>query len=199
MSRHRALALLAVTGLVIAGACKDPLGGSTGVEIVSISDLKVPYPTVVIGDVMRDSNGVAAPVSIQGFDSEGRVITNATPQITILDGTTTALANSIHIDQFGYVHGIIRDTVGARVYAGFGTLVAPVQRVLVSVAPQVATKSTAVTAINFDINTPDTTALTNWASLGLTLADANGTAAQGFVITYAVTRSPTAVAGNTPT
>jgi len=202
MNRHHKVALVAVLAGSGLAACADPLGGSKGLEIASISALSIPYPTVVLGDVMRDSLGIAAPVAIHAYDAKGNEIVGLYPQITILDATLNLAASTIHIDEQGFVHGVIRDSVGARVYAGFGSLVAPAQRVLVSVAPQVATKSVAATAISFDIATPDTSAVANWSPpLELTLTNTATAviAAQGFVITYAVTRSPTPTTAGVPT
>jgi hypothetical protein len=184
----------------VAPACSDILGSSARNPIASISALSLPYPTVVIGDIMRDSLGVATPVSIQAYDANGNIVANQSPAFTILDATSSTLATSVQIDQNGFVHGLVRDTLGARVFASFATLVAPVQRVLVSVAPQNAAKSTATTAINFDTAKVDTSAQTNWSPpLELTLTDANGVGAQGFIITYAVTRSPTPFTAGVPT
>jgi hypothetical protein len=180
--------ITAVTGL----ACSDILGSASRSPIASISALSLPYPTVVIGDVMRDSLGEAAPVSIQAFDASGKLVTDQSPQFTILDATTNTLASTVQIDQSGIVHGIARDTVGARVFAAFGTLTAPAQRVLVSVAPTRAAKTIAAWDINFVDTIPDTLRSSNWSlPLELTLTDASGSiGAQGFVITYAVTRFP---------
>jgi hypothetical protein len=179
--------ITAVTGL----ACSDILGSASRSPIASISALSLPYPTVVIGDVMRDSLGVTAPVSIQAFDASGKLVTDQSPQFTILDATTNTLASTVQIDQSGIVHGIARDTVGARVFASFGTLTAPAQRVFVSVAPTKAAQTPGPWEISFVDTIPDTLTATNWSPpLALTLSDANGIGAQGFVVTYAVTRYP---------
>lgn len=183
------MAVVAVT--VAAIACSDIFGSATRNPVASISALSLPYPTVVVGDVMRDSLGAAAPVSIQAFDTRGNLVTDQSPQFTVLAGTTSALSTSIQVDQNGFVHGLARDTVGSRLFAGFGTLTAPPQRVLVSVAPTSATKTVAIWEIDFDPLVSDTLTLSNWsAPLQVALADAGGTPAQGFIITYAVTRFP---------
>lgn len=184
------MALVATTTAIAMG-CSDFLGGTPRNAIASISALSLPYPTVVVGDTMRDSLGVATPVSIQAYDADGRVVLNQSPQFTVLDATSSALATSVRIDQNGFVHGLVRDTLGARVFAGFGPLVAPVQRIPVSVAPQVAGSFTTAPAITFDVAATDTLAQTNWSpSLELTLTGAGGTPAQGFVVTYELVRFP---------
>jgi hypothetical protein len=185
------LALVAVMTAVAAMACSDIFGGASRSPIASISALALPYPTVVVGDVMRDSLGQAAPVSIQAYDANGNVVTSQLPTFTVLDATTSTLATSVQIDQNGFVHGLIRDTLGARVFAGFGTLTAPPQRVIVSVAPAKATRPVDTLQISFIDSVTDTLRTSNWSGLlELMLTDASGTGAQGFVVTYAVTRYP---------
>lgn len=186
------MALVAAMTAVTAMACSDIFGSASRSAIASISALSLPYPTVVVGDVMRDSLGVAAPVSIVAFDADGNVVANQTPTFTILDATKSTLSTSLAIDQNGFVHGLARDTVGARVFAGFGTLTAPARRIFVSVAPSKATKTIATWEINFDPLVTDTLTQSNWSPpLELTLTDASGiTTAQGFIVTYAVIRFP---------
>jgi hypothetical protein len=188
------LALFAGMTAVAVMACSDIFGSASRNTIASISALSLPSPTVVVGDVMRDSLGVPAPVTIVAFDADGNVVANQTPTFTILDATKSTLSTSLTIDQNGFVHGVTRDTVGARVFAGLGTLTAPAQRIFVSVAPTKAAKTVATLDINFDPQVTDTLAQSNWSALGLTLTDGSGLAAQGFVITYAITRFPTPLA-----
>lgn len=183
----------------VAIGCSELLGSASTDKIASISALGLPYPTVVVGDTMRDTLGVATPVTITAFDVDGKAVTTEAPHFTILDATTSTVATTVQVDQNGYVHGLALDPVGARVYAGFGTLIAPVQRITVSVAPTTATKSAATTEIVFDITTTDSTVQTNWSPpLELTLRNGAGTAALGFIVTYAITRSPAPKAANDP-
>jgi hypothetical protein len=185
------LTLFAGMTAATALACSDIFGSASRSQVASISALSLPYPTVVVGDVMRDSLGQAAPASIQAYDANGNLVTTQSPTFTVLDGTTSTLSTSVQIDQNGFVHGLVRDTVGARVFAGFGTLTAPPQHVLVSVPPTTATKGVGPWEIDFDILVNDTLTQSNWSPpLELALADASGTPAQGFIVTYAVTRFP---------
>jgi hypothetical protein len=198
MKRFGERALAAVVTVAAMGACLQLDVPEN--QVASISALSVPYPTVVIGDVMRDSLGVARPISVIAYDAEGRALGGVAVQIIVLDATANTLGTSVGVDQLGYVHGLIRDTLGARVFATVGSFGAPPQRILVSVAPQVAKQSAAATAISFDITTPDTSVQTNWSPpLELTLTDGNTTGAQGFIITYEVTRSPTPTIAGVPT
>jgi hypothetical protein len=187
------VALVAVVTAVTAVACSDIFGSASRSPIASISALSLPYPTVVVGDVMRDSLGQPAPVSIQAYDANGNVVTNQVPTFTVLDATKSTLATSVQVDSNGVVHGLVRDTLGARVFAGFGTLTAPAQRVIVSVAPTKAARTPGTPVISFVDSVTDTLRMSNWSTpaLGLMLTDANGLPAQGFVVTYGVTRFPT--------
>ena len=183
------------TAAVIVGitAC-DPLAtNNSQATVASISDLMIPAPSVVVGELMKDSLGNDAPLSLAAFDPEGRLLVNQPIFISVFDP-------SIHVDQLGYVHGVIRDTVGARLVAGAGSLQTPQSRIIVSVRPELATKSTAPTAINFDIATPDTSNQTNWSPLlSLTLTNTATLGAQGFIVEYTVIRSPAPTTTGVPT
>ena len=167
---------------VAAAACIDIGGPSSGV--VSISNLTVAFPSVVIGDLLRDSLGAVAPLQLTAFDPSGNPIPGA-------EVTFVALDSTIRIDADGTVHGITRDTVGARVVAGAGGLQTAPARIFVSVAPQTATKGTAPTLIEFDITAPDTATRSNWSpALAVTLTGAGDVGAQGFIVSYEIIRAP---------
>jgi hypothetical protein len=189
MTRRRELLL---AGVVLAAIAACDLTTSAG-EIASISTINLPSPSVVIGDVMRDSLGAPAPVSIDVFDANGRQITDAHLTLRHLDSTIT-------IESSGLVHGVSRDTVGARIVIGAGGLQTPIARVFVSVAPSKAKNAmTAAPAIVFDSHV-DTTAQTNWSPLLVVeLTDANGVGAQGFITQYSLVRTPAPLTPQTPT
>src|SRR5262249_40919727 len=67
-----ALSIGAAVVLAIA-ACIDMSAPNNGVA--SISTLLLPSPSVVIGDVMRDSTGVPAPLAVTPFDQAGKALT----------------------------------------------------------------------------------------------------------------------------
>lgn len=184
---RRALIGAALLGIA---ACFDLGGPKEGV--ISISSLRLPYPSVVIGDLMRDSLGNPAPLSIVAFGADGEPLPGEPVTFVALDTT-------VQVDADGTLHGIIRDSIGARVVAGAGALQTPPQRIIVTIAPTLATRSTAETSIQFDVLAPDTTSNTNWSpGLALTLTGATG-AAQGYVVTYALIESPDAEVPGTPT
>jgi hypothetical protein len=162
-------------------------------DVASISNLRLPSPSVIVGDVMRDSLGTPTPLSVDVFDAHGAIVANPTLVFSRLDST-------ISIDPSGLVHGLTRDTVGARVVVGSGGLQTPQNRIFVTVAPKKATKSVgAAPAIVFDTRI-DTTVQTNWSPLlSVTLADSSGVGAQGFIATYSIVRSPAPLTAGVPT
>jgi hypothetical protein len=172
-------------------ACVELGGPKDGV--VSISSLRLPYPSVVVGDIMRDSLGVAAKVSITAFGASGDTL--ASEPITYI-----ALDSTVRIDADGTIHGITKDTLGGRVLAGAGALQTSPQRVIVTIAPTTAAKGADPTTIQFVNTTPDTSNNSNWSpGLVVKLTGASGAAAQGYVVTYSLVSTPDPAVAGTPT
>jgi hypothetical protein len=181
-------------GLVVAGVvagCVE-LGAPKG-GVISISGLRIASPAVVIGDILRDSLGLAAPLELTAFDGSGNPIAGEPVSFFALDST-------IKVDADGTVHGLLRDSLGARLVGGAGTLQTLPQRVFVSVRPDTATRTTESASIVFDLTTPDTTAQTNWSPpLTLTLVGVASAKSQGFIVDYRILRSPTPATAGAPT
>jgi hypothetical protein len=185
---RRALIGLSVLGI---GACIEFGGPKAGV--VSITNLRLPYPSVVVGDFMRDSLGNPAPLSITAFGPDGSEL--PTEPVTFVSLDTT-----VQVDADGAVRGLFRDSIGARVIAGAGGLQTPPHRIIVTIAPTLAIKGTDPTTIQFTNTTPDSTTNTNWSPpLVVTLQGASGAGAQGYVVTYSIVESPDAAVAGTPT
>jgi hypothetical protein len=176
---RRALVLGAT---VVVASCID-LGGPSQ-DVTSISNLKPAYPSVVIGDVLRDTLGNPAPLSIVAFGSNGDTLAGQAVSFIALDSSVT-------VDADGTVHGVRRDSLGGRVVAGTGGLQTPAQRIFVTIAPTQAASGTTSASIQFDPAATDTTASTNWSSaLVLNLTGAAAAAAQGYVVSYSLIRAP---------
>jgi len=189
MTRTGRRALVGAASAVVIAACVELGGPKAGV--VSISNLQLPYPSVVIGDLMRDSLGNPSPVSITAFEADGSV-SDAVPTYLALDTT-------VSVDADGTVHGLFRDSLGGRIVAGAGGLQTPPQRVIVTIEPTSVAKSTDPTAIQFVSTDADTLKNTNWSPpLELTVSGLTG-AAQGYVVTYEVIESPDPAVAGTPT
>ena len=93
--------------LVAAVACfelSDP-----GEGVTSISSIDVPWPSVAVGDTMRDSTGAVAPLRVVAFDANGDTVRDASATFTVLDtgltvdaaglvrGGQTALASAVRV------------------------------------------------------------------------------------------------------
>jgi len=184
-------ALFGATAVIVVAACVELGGPKAGV--VSISNLKLPSPSVVAGDLMRDSLGAPSPVSITAFGSNGEAIAGEPITYVALDPTVT-------IDDDGTIHGVSKDTLGGRIVAGAGGLQTPPLRVVVTIAPTTVTKSPAATSIQFVNTEPDTSKNTNWSDpLVLTLTGAAGALAQGYIVTYSLMETPDPEVAGTPT
>jgi hypothetical protein len=190
MTKMRRRALFGATAALVVAACVEIGGPKDG--IVSISNLKLPSPSVVAGDLMRDSLGNPSPVGIIAYGSDGEPIAGQPVSFVALDTTVT-------IDADGTIHGVVKDTLGGRIVAGAGGLQTPPQRVIVTIAPTTATKGPDPTPIQFVVTEPDTTKDTNRsAALVLTVTGASGPA-QGYVVVYSLVETPDAEVAGTPT
>lgn len=74
--------VLGVCAALLAG-CIDTSGPNG--PVLSVSAIRLPSPSIAIGDVMRDSAGNPAPLSVTGFDGKGDTITTFTP-IFVVNG-----------------------------------------------------------------------------------------------------------------
>ena len=183
-------ALIGAAAIILAGCLE--LGGKIP-GVASISDLTLPYPSVVIGDVLRDSLGAPSPVSITAFGAAGDTIRNEPVTFIALDTT-------LKVDADGTVHGLFRDSIGGRIVAGAGGLQTPFKRIIVTIAPTTTTKSADPTSITFDPITPDTSIKSNWSQpLTLTLTGAASQPAQGYVVVYSLVETPDPEVPGTPT
>jgi hypothetical protein len=189
MIRGGRRALIGAALLVLA-ACLE-LGAPKGL-VVSISSLRLPSPSVVAGDLMRDSLGNPSPVSLTAFGPDGEPL--PTEPLTFI-----ALDTTVSVDADGTVHGLFRDSIGGRVIGGAGALQTPPQRIIVTIAPTLVTKGPDAT-IQFVNTAPDTSAQTNWsAPLVLTVTGAGNAPAQAYVVTYSLLETPDPVTPGTPT
>ncbi|MDB4905627.1 MAG: hypothetical protein JWO05_411 [Gemmatimonadetes bacterium] len=108
--KHRLLATVALAATAIAcGQIADPAGG-----ILSVSSLIPAWPSVVIGDVLRDSVGQPAPLSIVAYDVQGNAVTTVTATFVTPD-------TGIRLDG-NLLYGVKLRTGAARVYAQVGAL-----------------------------------------------------------------------------
>lgn len=191
MSLRKRRALAIGVGLAVFGGCIELGGPKNGV--VSITNLRLPYPSVVIGDLLRDSLGVPTPLSITAFGADGETL--STEAVAFL-----ALDSSLSVASDGSVRGLVRDSIGGRVVASAGALQTPPQRIIVTIAPTLAAKSTAATAIVFDNTKPDSTEKQNWSpALEVVITGAGAAFAQGYVVNYELLDTPPPREAGAPT
>jgi hypothetical protein len=93
----------------VAGAACFELSGPPA-SLLAISTIRPAWPSVVVGDVLRDADGAEAPLRIEVFDSEGQPVTDATVSYVALD-------RGLRVDANGVVHGDSARTSPARVVA----------------------------------------------------------------------------------
>jgi len=175
----RIATILAVIGAVIGVACVDmsaPKGPA------SISALQLPSPSVVIGDVMRDSTGAPAKLSVIAYDANGARLTDVSPQFFVTD--TGAVAT---VDLTGTVTGTKAGTV--HVVGQVGTLQTPAATIFVTVAPKlIARASTKVDTLFAPLSAD--TIHRGTAAAGVTVSGDTGVGAAGFIVKYALVYGP---------
>ncbi|MBA3644815.1 MAG: hypothetical protein H0W63_01425 [Gemmatimonadaceae bacterium] len=79
--------ILAVVGVIAAGACTDVTGAKN--EILSIQFDSLAFPSVVVGDSLRDTTGAIALPRVTAFDFGGAVIPTATVRYYTADRGVT--------------------------------------------------------------------------------------------------------------
>lgn len=96
-----------VAGLAIA-ACFELSGPPA--SLLAISAIRLAWPSVVVGDVLRDERGEEAPLRIEAYDGRGDPVTDATVSYIVLD-------RGLHVDADGLVHGDSARDSPARILA----------------------------------------------------------------------------------
>lgn len=184
---HRFAALLVAVIVAFGVACIDmaPPPGAA-----SISVLLLPSPSVVVGDMMRDSLGNPAPLTVAAFDGNNQRLTDIAPLFFISDTSHTA-----HL-QGGNV--LVGDKLGSVQLIGqVGVLQTPPVSVPVTVAPKkFAVRLPLPDTLRFHIG-PDSASSIDTVSLGVTLVGGPDSAVQSFVVKYTLGHRPDSKPGST--
>ncbi|MEP6494046.1 MAG: hypothetical protein ABJF01_15290 [bacterium] len=153
----------------------------------SLSVLQLPSPNVVRGDTMRDSLGVAAPLSVVAYDGNDAKISDIKPLFFISDTSHTA-----HLKDGAVLVG---DRLGfVQLIGQVGGLQTPPVSVPVTVAP-----TTFARVLNTDPTKGDTlfappstdsAASIGRVALAVSLRGVGDTASQGFVVRYKLLQDP---------
>ncbi|MDO8502842.1 MAG: hypothetical protein Q7S20_13475 [Gemmatimonadaceae bacterium] len=81
--RARAIPLSFICGAILVGACVEIPTGTD--EVLSFQFNPLPSPSVVVGDTLRDSSGVVAPITFTAFNYSGGIVTNPPVRFTAVD------------------------------------------------------------------------------------------------------------------
>ena len=147
MSRRAgAIPLGFIAGAILLAACTEiPTGAD---DVLSMQVNSLPWPSVVVGDTLRDSTGVVSPATISAFNYSGDVI--AAPAVRF-----SALDRGIRVDSLtGMVRG---DSVrsGARILATFKGL-SSTTTIAVTLRPDTVALSNGRDSLSYSV--ADTTA-----------------------------------------
>jgi hypothetical protein len=111
VTRRRSPACLLAAGAALV-ACFELSAPAS--DLGSISSLELAWPSVVIGDSLRDSTGDPAPLRVEAFDGSGQLVTDA--HVTFI-----ALDTGLSVTGTGFV-------IGERFRTSPAKIVAHVQR-----------------------------------------------------------------------
>ncbi len=169
---------IAVTAIV-AVACIDmsaPKGAA------SISTLLLPSPSVVAGDLMRDSNGVPAPITLVAYDAGGSPIAGLTSQFFFTD--------SVHYAHLSTGNLLMGDSVGlAHIVGQIGSVQTDVTPVTVTSAPDTFFVQAKPDSILEPVGVDSSSSL-GLAQLSVSLRSATQAPVAGFRVLYTLKSAP---------
>lgn len=175
--------LLAALAASAAVACIDMSAPGNGV--LSISDVQLPSPSVVVGDVMRDSLGNPAPLTVTGFDPAGHAITTDTPTFVVTGRGMHLGSDDVLVGDSIGTSSVIGDLLGLQSQAAPVVITFPPDSVSASRADTLHVVITSDTLRSGDL----TVTLTGHNRAGPTAGPETG-GAQGFVVRYAIVHAP---------
>lgn len=183
----RRLALGAAALLAVAGCIRI---SEPGDGVFTLSELKLPWPSVVVNDTLRDSTGRAAPLRVIGVTASGDTVQDA--------ATWVVLDRGLHVTTQGFVIGDSIRT-GARLVGQLGGLQSPVATLLVVPAPtQAKAEPATIAPVTWQRALGDTSHAASPA-LGVRVLGAGDPApgVAGWIVSYTILRQPAPV-GDSP-
>jgi hypothetical protein len=161
-----------------------------------ISTIRPAWPSVVVGDVLRDAEGVAAPLRIEVFDSQGEPVTDATVSYVVLD-------RGLRVEGNGVVRGDSARTSPARIIAQVrrGNDVIQTPEVGIDVVPLPdsvnprADTTFAAKAIPVTDPAPISSDPLNVTVLSRTVGNLPPTPVRSWIVTYEIVSQPAGVGG----
>lgn len=195
-SRGRTLWVLPLLGAA-AAACLE-LSGPAG-EAASIGTLQAAWPSVVLGDTLRDSTGAVAPLRIVAFDTKGDTMRDVQPQFAVFGEPVRAL----RVDETGRVIGLsLRGGASASdtIIAFVGGLQAP--RLVLTTVPRpdfVTTPTGAIEEQTIAVAPGDTAPRSTAAQMTVRVwhrkADGDSTGVPAWIVSYEVVEQPESTDG----
>jgi hypothetical protein len=168
---------LGVAAAAIAIACVD-MSAPSGPA--SISALQLPWPAVVAGDTMRDSNGVVQPITVIAYDANGTPTTGNT-QLFITDTFKYA---RVALNKF-----LIGDSIGqTRLVGQVEGVQTQVAFIFVTLAPakfKAALADTLSPPLGSDSASTDDT-----RQVQVRLLSENDSATAGWIVRYRIIQAP---------
>ncbi len=172
-------------------ACRAIPAPSNGV--LSVSEVQLPSPGVVVGDTMRDSAGHAAPLRLYAFGVGGQAdtIPNVTPTFVVFD-------RGAHVTPEGYLIGDSVRSTPVRVIGSVGNLQTSAVNVAVIPVPDSigASGPTTIAADTFSLTKP-TSYYSGAMSAQVLSADATPRAVPSLVVQWVIVSQPGGAAGDT--
>jgi hypothetical protein len=170
-------------------ACID-MSSPKGAASISLVQLGSPY--VVVGDVMRDSNGAPAPLAVIAYDGSNHPVPGLGAQFFLADSTQAA-----HIDPTNIVVG---DQIGiARIIGQIGSLQTPAVTIPVTYAPDHILKGTPSDTLSVSfLVAGDTLSSIGTLALSALVKSALDSAVQGFAVRYVIVSAPASMKSTSP-
>ncbi len=130
---HRALLVVAAATFAMAAACAEV---GTAPDVPAAIELPpFPYPSVVVGDTLRDEAGIATPVRALVRNSAGDIITGATPSYLYADFLRDTALLLIGPPGWGVARRAVTD---GRIAARIGTTLQVLRPLIATVRPDTA-------------------------------------------------------------
>jgi hypothetical protein len=154
---------------------------------LSISELQLPSPSVILGDTMRDSTGAPAPLRVIAYDVHNLQIPNIVPQFIITDSAPAAhltATQSLIGDRIGTLHILGQIIPGQAQTAALQT---PGVAIPVTFKPfriVAGTVTTLIAPLTGD------TAQKAFMPIPATVLSQLDSASQGIIVRYSIVRAP---------
>jgi hypothetical protein len=182
-----------VVTVVVAAGCIDLSAPGSGV--LSLSPFRLPYPSVVVGDTLRDSTGAAVPLRIVALDARGDTV--ADPEVSFL----VSAPSEISVSPAGFLTGLQLTESPARIVAQVEGLQVEA-RIDVVPRPTDAVRASPdeIPAVSY-VPGSGQTALLRSADLSVRVESVTGSTAtpvRSWLVSYEITRMPAGVPGGVP-